>query len=286
MKKEYTVIDRNVARKDKLRHIVETKRDSNEPPLFSWIEFNLTGLCNRVCVFCPRANPKEFPNLNEHLPIEIYTNVMKDLSKERFRGGILYSAFSEPILYKHLEEVIKITKEQCPETRIEMVTNGDHLTMDKLNKIFAAGLTQISVSLYDGPEQVKPFEDMRLKAGLNKEQFDIRKRWLPPEKHFGINLTNRAGANIMTDIKVNKLNTAIKRKCFYPFYQVLIDYDGAVLLCNHDWHKRLILGNVKEISILDVWDSKKYKEVRRRLTGANRNHSPCNICDANGMMMR
>ena len=63
MKKEYTVIDRNVARKHKLRHDVETKRDSNEPPLFSWIEFNLTGLCNRVCVFCPRVNPKEFPNL-------------------------------------------------------------------------------------------------------------------------------------------------------------------------------------------------------------------------------
>jgi hypothetical protein len=108
MKKEYTVIDRNVARKDKLRHNVETKRDSNEPPLFFWIEFNLTGLCNRVCVFCPRVNPKKFPNLNEHLPIEIYTNVMKDLSKEGFKGGILYSAFSEPILYKYLEEVIKI----------------------------------------------------------------------------------------------------------------------------------------------------------------------------------
>ena len=177
MKKEYTIIDRNVARKDKLRHNVETKQDSNEPPLFSWIEFNLTGLCNRVCVFCPRVNPKEFPNLNEHLPIEMYTSIIKDLSTARFKGGIIYSAFSEPLLYKHLEEVIKITKEQCPEVRIEMVTNGDHLTMDKLNKIFAAGLTQISVSLYDGPEQVKPFEDMRLKARLNKEQFDIRKRW-------------------------------------------------------------------------------------------------------------
>jgi len=285
MKKEYTVIDRNVARKDKLRHSVETKRDSNEPPLFSWIEFNLTGLCNRVCVFCPRVNPKEFPNLNEHLPIEMYTSVMKDLSKARFKGGIIYSAFSEPLLYKHLEEVIKITKEQCPEVRTEMVTNGDHLTMDKLNKIFAAGLTQISVSLYDGPEQVKPFEDMRLKARLNKEQFDIRKRWLPPEEHFGINLTNRAGANIMPDIKVNKLNTALKRKCFYPFYQVLIDYDGAVLLCNHDWNKRLILGNVKKTPILDLWNSEKYKEVRGRLANANRNHSPCNKCDANGMMM-
>ena len=153
------------------------------------------------------------------------------------------------------------------------------------NKIITAGLTQISVSLYDGPEQVNPFEDMRLKAGLNKEQFDIRKRWLPPEEHFGINLTNRAGANIMPDIKVNKLNTALKRKCFYPFYQLLVDFDGGVLLCNHDWDKRLILGNVKETSILNIWNSEKYKEVRENLANANRNHSPCNRCDANGMMM-
>ena len=166
-----------------------------------------------------------------------------------------------------------------------MVTNGDHLTIDKLNKVFAAGLTQISVSLYDGPEQVKLFEDLRVKAGLNKEQFDIRKRYLGREEHFGINLTNRAGANIMNDINVNKLDVALKRKCFYPFYQLMIDYDGAVLLCNHDWHKKLILGNVKETSILDVWNSEKYKEVRGNLANANRNQSPCNRCDANGTMM-
>jgi|TARA_Y100000294_G_scaffold147749_1_gene143813 8-amino-3,8-dideoxy-alpha-D-manno-octulosonate transaminase len=285
MKNEYGDIDRNVARKNKLRHSVETKQDTNKPPLFSWIEFNLSGLCNRVCEFCPRVDPKKFPNLNEHLPIEIYTNVMKDLNKVGFRGGIIYSAFSEPLLYKFLEEVIKITKELCPKTRIEMVTNGDHLTIDKLNKVFAAGLTQISVSLYDGPEQVKLFEDLRVKAGLNKEQFDIRKRYLAREEHFGINLTNRAGANIMNDINVNKLDVALKRRCFYPFYQLMIDYDGAVLLCNHDWHKKLILGNVKETSILDVWNSEKYKEVRGNLANANRNQSPCNRCDANGMMM-
>ena len=286
MKNTIAGVDKNVVRKNKLRRRVETKqRDSSAPPLFSWIEFNLTGLCNRVCDFCPRSDPKEFPNLNEHLPIEVYENVMKDLNKVGFKGGLIYSAFSEPFLYKHLEEVIIISKEQCPEARIELVTNGDFLTVDKLNTVFTAGLTQISVSIYDGPDKVKPFDDLRVEAGLNKEQFDIRKRWFSPEEHYGITLTNRAGANIMTDININKLDTAIKRKCFYPFYQTLIDYDGAVLLCNHDWDKRLILGNVNEASILDIWNCEKYKEVRDRLTNANRNHPPCNKCDANGMMM-
>ena len=59
MKKENVFIDSNVARKNKLRHVVETKQISaNEPPLFSWIEFSLAGLCNRRCDFCPWSDPE------------------------------------------------------------------------------------------------------------------------------------------------------------------------------------------------------------------------------------
>jgi len=255
----------------------------------------LVGLCNRRCDFCPWSDPEwrssHVPKVaaNDdvlHLPVEVYEGIMKDLNKVGFKGGIIYSAFSEPFLYNHLEEVIKISKEQCPESRIEVVTNGDFLTIDKLNAFFEAGLTRMDVSVYDGPDKVKPFEDLRIEAGLNKEQFHIRERWYAPDEHFGIGaLSNRAGANIMPEINVNEIHTALKRKCFYPFYQLIVDFDGAVLLCNHDWDKRLTMGNVKETSILDIWNSKKYKEVRGNLANANRNHSPCNRCDANGMMM-
>ena len=167
MEKENVFIDPNVARKNKLRHVLETKRiGANEPPLFSWIEFSLVGLCNRRCDFCPWSDPEwrssHVPNVagNDdvlHLPIEVYEGIMKDLNKVGFKGGIIYSAFSEPFLYKHLEEVIKISKEQCPESRIEVVTNGDFLTIDKLNAFFEAGLTRLDVSVYDGPDKVKPF---------------------------------------------------------------------------------------------------------------------------------
>jgi len=296
MKKENVFIDPNVARKNKLSNVLETKQiGANEPPLFSWIEFNLSGSCNRRCDFCPWSNPEwrssHFQNVTDnngslHLPTEVYEGVMKDLNKVGFKGGIIYSGFSESFLYKHLEEVIKISKEQCPESRIEMITDGDFLTIDKLNTVFEAGLTRLDVSVYDGPDKVKPFEDLRVEAGLNKEQFHIRERWYAPEENFGISgLNNRAGASIMAEINVNKLDAPLKRKCFYPFYQIMVDFDGAVLLCNNDWDKRLILGNVKETSILDIWNSEKYKEVRENLANANRNHSPCNRCDANGTMM-
>ena len=289
-------IDPNVKRKNEYRTIFETKEIvSDNSPLFSWIEFNLVGLCNRRCNFCPWSNPEwrstHVPNTSTgddilHFPVEIYEKIMDDLNKIGFDGGIIYSAFSEPLLYKHLDEVIKITKKKCPKVRIEMVTNGDFLNKEKLTQLFDVGLTRLDVSIYDGPDKVEHFQNMRDEVGLNKEQFHIRERWYAPEEHYGIGaISNRAGANIMPEINVNKITTALKRKCFYPFYQLIVDYDGGVLLCNHDWDKRLIMGNVKETSILDIWNSQKYKEVRQKLAVADRNHSPCNRCDANGMMM-
>ena len=113
-------IDRNVKRKNSFRELLKTNNKNVNFPIFSWLEFSLSGLCNRVCVFCPRSNPKDFPNLNKHMPIEHYQSVIEDLKKINYRGGIIYSGFSEPILYKHIFDVIKITNKLLPNNRIEL----------------------------------------------------------------------------------------------------------------------------------------------------------------------
>lgn len=283
------IIDRNVKRKNSFRKFQKTVNNLIKFPVFSWIEFSLSGLCNRVCVFCPRSNPKEFPNLNKHMSIESYTSVIEDLRSIEYKGGIIYSGFSEPILYKHIFEIIKITKSLLPNNRIELITNGDHLKIEKLKKLFEAGLTQISVSLYDGPHQIENFKKLQLEANLSDEQFDLRFRWANVESdgglNFGINITNRAGAINMPEINIAKLQKGLKKKCFYPFYQIMLDYDGSVLLCNHDWYKKLILGNINKESILDIWNNHIYKKSRENLSKALRIDSPCKECDANGMMM-
>ena len=278
------IIDRNVERKNSFKEKLKTIAKKKSPPIFSWLELSLSGLCNRVCEFCPRSNPKEFPNLNKHMSIEVYTKIIKDLAKIEYKGGFIYSGFSEPILYKHLFEAIKVTRSLLPNNRIEIITNGDHLKIDKLLKLFECGLTQISVSLYDGPHQIEEFKKLQSDAKLSDEQFDLRFRWAK-EENYGINITNRAGAIDMPELNVKKLNQPIKKKCFYPFYQIMIDYDGAVLLCNHDWYKKLILGNVNQKSILEIWNNEIYKKTRYNLSNALRIDSPCKECDANGTMM-
>ena len=183
-----------------------------------------------------------------------------------------------------VNDVLKVTRKFLPSNRIELITNGDHLKIDKLLKLFEFGLTQISVSLYDGPHQIENFKKLKLEAKLSDEQFDLRFRWAK-EESYGINITNRAGAINMPELNVKRLNEGIRKKCFYPFYQIMIDYDGAVLLCNHDWHKKLVLDNINEKSILEIWDNEIYKKTRNNLSNALRIDSPCKECDANGTMM-
>ncbi len=278
-----TLIDRNVARKEnfKSKQITEVK---DGPPIFSWIEFSLSGLCNRLCEFCPRVDTKRYPNLNKHMSIDSYSSVIKDLKTIKYKGGFIYSGFSEPILYKYLFEVIELTRKALPGNRIELVTNGDHLKKEKLLKLFATGLTQLSVSLYDGPHQIEKFKKLQKESKLSDDQFDLRYRW-KKEDGYGINITNRAGAIVMPEFNVNKLDKSLKKKCFYPFYQIMIDYDGSVLLCNHDWYKELILGNINKQSILKIWQNQILKKTRANLASAMRIDSPCNKCDANGTMM-
>lgn len=215
---------------------------------------------------------------------ESYSSIINDLKKIDYKGGFIYSGFSEPILYKHLFEVIEITRKKLPKNRIEIVTNGDHLKKEKILKLFKVGLTHLSVSLYDGPHQIEKFKKLQVEAGLSDDQFNLRYRW-KKEDGYGINITNRAGSIEMPEYNVKKLDQAFKKKCYYPFYQIMIDYDGSVLLCNHDWYKELVLGNINKESILSIWQNEILKKTRNNLSNAMRIDSPCNKCDANGTMM-
>ena len=280
-------LDPNISRKGKAlnEHLEQTPERVSAPPFFSLIEFNLSGLCNRKCEFCPRSNPEVYPNVNEHIPVELYEKIMSELAEAGYDGMILYSAFGEPLLYKNIELLLRLSKQYCPQVRLETVTDGDFVTPDKLRSLFGAGLDTLLISMYDSPDQEAFFTNMKNEVGLSDKQIVLRKRWLPPEEHYGITLSNRAGMIDLPAAGMGPLTTALKQPCFYPFYQVLVDYDGAVLLCPHDWGKKLIAGNLNRQSILEIWNGPAMRRVRRNLANSDRNFAPCNVCDVNGTLM-
>jgi len=254
----------------------------------SIVEFNIFGNCNRNCAFCPVSNPEVYTKKNEGINIELFEKIAKDLHTIDYKGKILFSAFSEPLLHKNIEYLIVIAKKYLPSIRLEIVSNGDLLTAEKLKKLYTAGLDTINISMYDGKHQIEFFNTLLQDAGVPKETIILRRRYLE-NGNYGITISNRVGlvdSNLFRDEKEEAIvELPLKQPCYYPFYMTLIDYNGDVLLCPHDWNKSMKFGNLNDESFFDIWNSKVMNGIRKKLAKSDRNILACKNCDVLGTIM-
>jgi radical SAM protein with 4Fe4S-binding SPASM domain len=262
----------NILRKSNFVDVVQL--DKNGTPLFSWIDISLTELCNRVCEFCPRVDPSEYPNQNLNMSIELASKLSNELREMDYKGGVVFCGYGEPLLHPQLCEIIT----QFRGIHVEVVTNGDKLNVGCIKEMFNAGLSFICVSMYDGPHQVEHFNGMFKEAGIDSERYILRDRWHNEEDSFGLKLTNRSG---VMNFGPNH-NDFNGKPCYYTAYSMAIDWNGDVLLCVQDWNKRIKFGNIGQENVYDIWNSLRLHKYRSRLIDGKRTLHPCNVCNADG----
>ena len=66
------------------------------------------------------------------------------------------------------------------------------------------------------------------------------------------------------EFKIESLTEPLKN-CFIPSYTFFLDYQGDVLICPHDWGKKIILGNLNEKKLIDIWFSNRAMNLRKKL---------------------
>jgi len=289
MNKLDKVADKSIFRKKGFVESDESIKFIDGFPVFTIVEFNIYGACNRSCSFCPVSDASFYTNKYEGIALDLHTKIMKDLEKIKYDGALYFSAFSEPFLNKELPELVKISRSILPEARIEINTNGDIFKerTEKLMKLFDAGLNTVSISVYDGPTAYDEFSKMRETLNLTESQCILRRRYFDEKAgDWGTVFSNRAGlANTKTfldETRNYEEALPLKKHCYYPFYQTLIDYNGDMILCPHDWGKEYIVGNLAKENIWDLWICKKYQVARKLLSQKNRSFKPCNKCDVRG----
>jgi radical SAM protein with 4Fe4S-binding SPASM domain len=257
-------------------------------PLFSIIEFNITGSCNRDCSFCPVSNPKVYTKTKDGITLELFEKIIQDLEEINYEGKILFSAFSEPLLHKKLEGLISIARTYLPQVRIEIVSNGDLLTAKKLKNLYDSGLDTINISMYDGTHQIEYFDKIVAESEVSKETVITRRRYFE-NGNYGITISNRTGlinSNEYRDETESAIvDLPLKQPCYYPFYMILVDYNGDVLLCPHDWSKKLRFGNLKNEKLFDIWKANTLNSIRKKLSMSNRNFAACKTCDVLGTVI-
>jgi len=247
-------------------------------PTPSWIELSIIDVCNRSCSFCPKADPKIAPNTYQKMTMSLVEKLTNDLKKINYQGSVTLCGYGEPMLHKG---VFEMSKKLAEASFVEIVTNGDTLKSDTINKLYNSNVNKLLISLYDGPDQVTKFKKMAKEAKVPEDFVILRDRWHGSDKDYGLKLTNRTGT---IDIG-NQDSIGTFTYCNYPSYSVLIDWNGDVFLCPQDWQRKMTTGNIEKEDFFEIWTGSTISKFRKNLLEGNRCDKPCTECNAEGTVL-
>lgn len=212
--------------------------------------------------------------------------LIKNQSKGKVHVGFLTNGnlFNEEKL-KELENLKKV----FISFSLDAFTKG---TYNKIRNSFnfenvLGNINKILNSKYDSDNVVVEFTVQKNNIFEFK---DFKKFWGKKTGGLLINyLTNRSGdLSNYNDLYSPENNySTIERFKFYimrnimnfcplPFTSFYILSNGDVILCREDWTKKLILGNVNESSIKEIWNNEKYQEIRNLIY--NKRYNEISLC--------
>lgn len=280
------------------------------------IEIELHSYCNRRCLWCTNSKfPREkYSEMSE----ETYIKLLKEIRDNNFgitrffdwqktkqsgmelrRPTISFNGYSEPLsdielLKKRVNQAKDILS---GEILFVCNTNGDFLTKENLENLF---LNRIYIMDYDckGKEYwMDKFKELNVLYLYSKDNImtgthkNIGK--ILCDVNWPQNVLLETRGNIISD-ELYYNDTLMKYKndkairdftCVEPSYYISIRYDGSVVLCCHVSeiyceHKDYVLGNINEISLVDIINSDKAKEFKKILASEDFNSYPdcCKIC--------
>tara|TARA_Y100000588_G_scaffold356820_1_gene413488 strand:- start:595 stop:1497 length:903 start_codon:yes stop_codon:yes gene_type:complete len=268
------------------KNTLKRKVAYNPSEQFNEIQIETVSVCNRSCDFCP--NSVLAPPAARMSSI-LLQKIATELADMDYAGKIGLYLRNEPFMDKSLNDHVRLFKEFCPKSFIYIATDGDLVTVEKLQRIFEAGISSVALSAYDGKEQVLTFNNMakqlvsqypRVNYVSGRGDIDDETKqyiWVTDYTYKSETFFNRAN-NV--DIHA-KLKKPLPLMCILPFKQLCITATGDVALCCADWYAEAGLGNAKDQSLLEIWFSPEFTSYREALSRFDRSKKLCNQCTNN-----
>ncbi|MDQ7836575.1 MAG: SPASM domain-containing protein [Humidesulfovibrio sp.] len=257
------------------------------------VQFQTLSACNARCAFCPHGQtPREVPH--GRMDDAIFYKIVDECSRH-FITRISPYLTNEPLLDERMPRMLSyITKKKMPGTKTKINSNGALLTHELSREILASGLDSLwfSVNGYS-PEtyrasmdldldrtlgNIDAFLDLRDRIGGKRPRVVIttlhtrivepeldyaRKYWEPRGVVFKIHhMDNRAG-EVVAGNRPGDGDPALKRGCDLFLKQAYIVENGDMILCCHDWRQSVVVGNIRNRSIAEVWNSERFTTLIR-----------------------
>lgn len=259
-----------------------------EPPFTVQIE--LTEGCNRGCSFCGlHGMRKDGKSPFYYMTKETAERIADEMARLKWNSRLLFAMHGEPTLNKDCEELIHIFRDRLPKAHISMFTNGAGIIgkVTSIKGLKRAGVNNLMVELYEDGDDGHTLFNRVQKKGMpytlltDKEPFFPNSSWrlafCPPiveEELKTHSLCNHCGAAFP------KNDSCKGKRCTRPFRELSFRYDGSVALCCNDFRGEYPIGNINEMDLDDLWQSKRFNAARVMLYAGKREFTPCLGCDA------
>jgi radical SAM protein with 4Fe4S-binding SPASM domain len=271
--------------------ILEKFNISKIPPRVPFYFIEVTNACNLNCDFCPRYNLSRGTGFME---FDLFKLVIRRINEMGARY-VNINRFGESLVHPQFLEMLRYAKDQgIP--NLGYVSNGQLLTPDVVEEMVQAGIDRITISLdtLDKEEYEKHRKGAQLEKTVNNLNYLIEYRNKLGRQKPIISINSVLIADNFEQMErifrryVNKVNFIefrgvaeygpsksadkfLYRKkpqfnvmsCIQPWQRLNFNFNGDVNPCCGDVDGELIIGNIKDSSIKELWYGEKIKRIRK-----------------------
>ncbi len=275
--------------------------------------------CNFRCKFCPTSNINLMKNTEGrnygNMDFDLYKKIIDDLSgfKNKIKLLHLYKD-GEPLLNPNIHKMIEYAKKSNCINIVSTTTNAYLLDESISLNIIESGLDRIHISIEGISEQqyldisnvkidfdrliknieffyknkkqcqifIKIFENNLTENDKNKfykifgniSDYIFIESIVPQWSDFEI-----MDINITTDKSYIGEKLEYRNVCSMAFYTLAVNSNGSVSPCCADWARKVIVGDVNNEKITDIWNGKKLRDLQILfLEGKRKEHPFCSSC--------
>lgn len=264
------------------------------------LDIESTNACNLKCPMCGRNWMREkigYINWN------LFTKIIDEGAKYHL-PSVKFNYRGEPLLHPDIIKMVKYAKDKGI-LEVQFNTNGLLLNEKKAEKLIDAGLDRIIFS-FDGAtketyekirrgsnydtvvKNIKNLVKIRNKKGLKRPLVRVQMVKMSENKNeigdfikMWLSVANRLAVNA----ERNRLRVKKKLEhfpCSQIWQRLMICWNGQVRMCCGDWYGEVVLGNIKEMNVYDIWHGKKLNRIRKLHTERNFDKIPiCAHCEIN-----
>ncbi|MDD5428463.1 MAG: SPASM domain-containing protein [Candidatus Omnitrophica bacterium] len=229
--------------------------------MFNDLNIETSTCCTRRCSYCPNSvYDRSLLKNKQTMPEDVFKKVINELAEIHFTGRISPHSFNEPLMDERLADLIAYAHEKLPRAKLELYTNGDLLDTAILDRLYTAGVRHYVITLHGTDEEKKSgmLKVGKLKEYIRQKKYKIKTNILI--FHQDTPLDTRAGL-----VPVNVKRYPGDVSCAYPINPLTIHANGKVVLCCIDYLEEVSFGNVQSERLMDIWNKKDFRDIRKQL---------------------